>query len=114
MFKFVQRKIITNMKNFLYALFMVLIVIDFNKSWAQNSCLDPTFGIAGISIHSFGSDSITAKSIDIQNDGKIIVAGYIKDSINTDFFFFDFILMEILTVVSEHLELSEPIMPAVQ
>ena len=90
MFKFVQRKTITNMKNFSSALFMVLIVIGFNKSGAQNSCLDPTFGIAGISIHSFGSDSITAKSINIQNDGKLIVAGYIKDSINTDFIFLRF------------------------
>ena len=64
---------------------MILIVIGFSKSEAQNPCLDSTFGIAGISIYSFGSDTITAKSIDIQNDGKITVGGYIKDSINTDF-----------------------------
>ena len=45
-------------------------------SYGQPGSLDPTFGTAGITTTSFGATSAVSKSMAIQTDGKIVMAGY--------------------------------------
>jgi uncharacterized delta-60 repeat protein len=63
----------------------ILIVSIAFEANAQSQCLDQSFGNAGISIHSFGNDTILPKSIALQQDGKLVVAGTLIDSLNSDF-----------------------------
>jgi len=68
-----------------FSLQTILIVSFCIPTYAQNPCLDASFGNNGISIHSFGTDTLFPKSIVLQQDGKILVVGEIKDTLDRDF-----------------------------
>lgn len=66
--------------------FSVLMGLGINIAVAQTSGqLDSTFGGSGVVTTSIGTGNDIGKSIVIQNDGKIIEAGYSKENLTDDF-----------------------------
>jgi uncharacterized delta-60 repeat protein len=53
--------------------------------YQQDGMLDTTFGNAGKLVFDMGSASETATSLSIQSNGKMLVAGYLEGTRNTDF-----------------------------
>ena len=53
--------------------------------WNENGTLDTTFGNAGKVMTSFGADHDQIRSITVQPDGKILVAGFSGNTQSTDF-----------------------------
>lgn len=70
------------MKNIL--LFIILFLLKFSVS-AQSGSLDISFGTGGKVTTDFGSGYDDGRSVAIQNDGKIVVAGTSHNGTNTDF-----------------------------
>lgn len=69
-----------SINEFLLSLFFLILLS--NNLYCQNDgSLDLTFGGTGMVI----SDEGWGRSVDIQNDGKIIVAGYKSNGLNSDF-----------------------------
>ncbi|MEJ2615849.1 MAG: hypothetical protein P8Z35_12900, partial [Ignavibacteriaceae bacterium] len=75
------------MKNLITLLFILSFIIGTKESLSQPGVLDSTFGQNGITytaINTAGSSEI--KSIQIQNDGKIIAAGVFYDRVGRTYF----------------------------
>jgi len=62
-----------------------LILATTHISKSQSGTLDNTFGTGGIVTTTIGSSYASGRSIAIQSDGKIVVAGYYSNGSNYDF-----------------------------
>ena len=61
---------------------LFFLLTAFARLNAQNGVLDPSFGINGSAVIDVGNSDNISKSIAIQPDGKILLAGYASTSIN--------------------------------
>jgi uncharacterized delta-60 repeat protein len=64
------------------AICIIFLITAFTTINAQNGILDPSFGTNGIVVIDVGNLDNTSKSIAIQPDGKILMAGYSSTSIS--------------------------------
>ena len=60
---------------------LFFLLTAFTRLNAQNGVLDPSFGINGSAVIDVGNSDNISKSIAIQPDGKILLAGYASTSI---------------------------------